>query len=211
MRRTSFVVVFVFSLLIAAYAIGMYSVGPGAVRLHPEMRASFENHPVGISTHIYAAALALLLGPFQFSSRLRSRWPALHRWTGRVYLGVAVLVGGLAGLYMSQFAFGGVMSKLGFAFLAIAWLFTGLRAYLSARARDFTAHRRWMIRNYSLSFAAVTLRLYLAPVFIFQIPFELAYPVIAWVCWVPNLLVGQLLATTTHNPSYMDSPATARN
>jgi uncharacterized membrane protein len=196
MRRTSCLVAFVLGLLIAAYAIETYGVGPGAVRLHPEMRANFESHPIGIGTHVFAAALALLLGPFQFSSRLRSRWPVLHRWTGRVYLGVAVLVGGLAGLYMSQFAFGGIWSKLGFACLAIAWLFTGTQAYLSARARDFTAHRRWMIRNYSLSFAAVTLRLYLPPVFILQIPFELAYPVIAWVCWVPNLLVGQLLATT---------------
>lgn len=195
MRRFSAVVAFAFSLLIAAYAIGMYGIGPGAARLHPEMRANFDNHSTGIGIHIFAAALALLLGPFQFSSRLRSRWPALHRWTGRVYLGVAVLVGGLAGLYMSQFAFGGLLSKLGFACLAIAWLFTGARAYLSARARDFPAHRRWMILNYSLSFAAVTLRLYLPPVFILQIPFELAYPLIAWACWVPNLVVGQWLAT----------------
>lgn len=211
MRRTSFVVMSVCSLLIAAYAFGMYSVGPGAVHLHPDMRASFARHPVGIGTHISAASLALLLGPFQFSSRLRSRWPAVHRWTGRVYLGVAVLVGGLAGLYISQFAYGGVMSELGFAGLALAWLFTGLRAYLSARARDFPAHRHWMILNYSLSLAAVTLRLYLLPVFIFHIPFELAYPVISWLCWVPNLLMAQFALARRRNFdlkwSYLRRPA----
>jgi hypothetical protein len=51
--------------------------------------------------------------------------------------------------------------------LALAWLYTGAKAFSAARQRDFVAHRRWMIRNFSLTFAAVTLRLYLPPVFIF--------------------------------------------
>lgn len=200
MRRASLFAMTVLSVLVAAYAVGMYSVGPGAARLHPEMRANFDGHAVAIRVHIFAAALALVLRPIQFSSRLRARWPALHRWTGRVHLGVAVLVGGLAGLYMSAFAFGGWVSKLGFAGLALAWLFTGARAYLSIRAGDLAAHRRWMIRNHALSLAAVTLRLYLPPVFILQFPFELAYPVIAWACWVPNLLVGEWLARSASRP-----------
>ena len=201
MRRPGLVALYVLSLLVGAYAVVGYGLGPGSTQLHPEMRATFVSHPVGISTHIFASALALLLGPFQFSMRLRSRWPTLHRWTGRVYLGVAVLVGGIAGLYMSYFAFGGVAAKLGFACLACAWLFTGTRAYVAARQRDFVSHRRWMIRNYGLTFAAVTLRLYLPPVFLLQLPFELAYPVIAWICWVPNLLLAQWFANRPHSPS----------
>jgi uncharacterized membrane protein len=201
MRRASLVALYVLSFVVGAYAFGMYAFGPGSQRLHPEMHANFVTHPVGISTHIFASALALLLGPFQFSMRLRSRWPTLHRWIGRVYLGVAVLLGGIAGLYMSYFAFGGIPAKLGFALLACAWLFTGTRAYMAARTRDFAAHRRRMIRNYGLTFAAVTLRLYLPPVFVFQLPFELAYPVIAWVCWVPNLVVAEWLAKSAHDSS----------
>ncbi len=187
-------IAFLLCFVVAAYAIGMYGFGPGAERLHPDMRAVFESHPLGIGIHIFASALALLLGPFQFSRRLRTGRPALHRWLGRIYLGVAVAVGGAAGLYMSTYAFGGLAGKLGFAALALAWLYTGVRAYAAARARDFTAHRRWMIRNFSLTFAAVTLRLYLPPVFIFQLPFALSYAVIAWACWVPNLLLAEWLA-----------------
>lgn len=182
---------------VAAYAIGMYGLGPGAERLHPDMRAAFERHPVGITTHIFAASLALLLGPLQFWGRLRAARPRLHRWLGRIYLGVAVALGGTAGLYMSFHAFGGWVGKLGFAGLALGWLYTGARAFGAARGRDFAAHRRWMIRNFSLTFAAVTLRLYLPPVFVFQWPFEQAYAVIAWACWVPNLLVAEWLASTT--------------
>ncbi len=200
MRRTSLAVVFILSFGVAAYAIAMYGFGPGAERLHPEMRAAFESHAIGIKTHIFASALALLLGPLQFSTRLRLKRPDLHRWSGRIYLGVAVAIGGVAGLYMSQHAFGGLIAKFGFAGLAIAWLFTGARAFLAARNRDFASHRRWMIRNFALTFAAVTLRLYLPQVFIFGLPFATSYAIIAWLCWVPNLLVAEWLAKTTHTP-----------
>lgn len=200
MRRTSRTAAFILSFGVAAYALAMYGFGPGAARLHPEMRAAFESHPIGINTHIFASLLALVLGPFQFSTTLRSRRPWLHRWLGRVYLGVAVAVGGTAGLYMSYYAFGGVVAKLGFAALAVSWLCTGLRAFAAARRRDFASHRRWMIRNFALTFAAVTLRLYLPPVFILGLPFATAYAAISWLCWVPNLLVAEWLAKTMHDP-----------
>lgn len=206
MGRTSLSAVFLLSFGVAAYAIATYGFGHGAERLHPEMRVAFESHPIAINTHIFASTLALLLGPLQFSARLRRERPALHRWLGRVYLGVAVSIGGAAGLYMSQHAFGGPFAKLGFAGLAVAWLFTGARAFMAARNRDFLSHRHWMFRNYALTFAAVTIRLYLAPVFIFGLSFATSYAIIAWLCWVPNLLVAEWLAKMTHHSSFMDSP-----
>lgn len=191
MARTRLAIVATLSVLVALYAIGMYGFGPGAERLHPAMRANFELRPLGIGLHIAASTLALLLGPLQFSTRLRARWPALHRWTGRVYLGGAVLLGGLAGLYMSAYAHGGPVSVAGFAGLALGWLYTGARAYGAIRAGDVVAHRRWMVRNFALSFAAVTLRLYLPWVFVLHLDFDTWYRVIAWACWVPNLLFAQ--------------------
>jgi hypothetical protein len=92
-------------------------------------------------------------------------------------------------------------SRLGFGALAVAWLYTGLRAYLAIRARDVTAHRRWMVRNFSLTFAAVTLRLWLPASVVTGIPFAIAYPVIAWLCWVPNLVLAELLFNQMRNPS----------
>lgn len=105
--------------------------------------------------------------------------------------------GGLASLYMSRYAVGGLVATFGFAGLAVAWLCTGTRAYLAARQRDFASHRRWMVRNFALSFAAVTIRLYLGPVFMFGLPFESSYAVISWLCWVPNLLVAEWALRST--------------
>lgn len=106
------------------------------------MKTNFVAHSVGIYLHVFAATVALFLGPFQFSSRLRSTRIHLHRWMGHVYLGVRVLVGGLSGLYISQFAFGGPAAKLGFATLAVCWLYTGLRAFLAIRRSAIDEHRK---------------------------------------------------------------------
>ena len=51
------------------------------------------------------------------------------------------------------------------------------------------AHQRWMIRSFSLCFAAVTLRIYLGAFFALGVPFEQFYTALAWLCWVPNLVV----------------------
>ena len=193
MRPTAYIILIVLSLGVAAYAVVAYGFLPLGATVHPDMRGSYEAHRLGIYLHVFAAAFALALGPFQFSAGLRARRPVLHRWCGRLYLGVGVLAGGLAGLYMAMHAFGGLGAQLGFACLAVAWLYTGLRAYLAIRARDIAAHRRWMVRNFALTFAAVTLRLWLPAAVISGLPFAPAYAVIAWLCWVPNLVLAEWL------------------
>ena len=191
MALTRTLLVHLLSLGVAGYALIGYSMAPLGSLVHPDMRPDFTAHPAGVYLHVFAASLALLLGPFQFSSRLRSARPRLHRWMGRVYLGGGVLLGGLSGLYLSQFAYGGLAAKLGFATLAACWLYTSARAFLAIRRRAITEHRRWMMRNFALSFAAVMLRLYIPVSVIAGWEFATAYAVIAWLCWVPNLLFAE--------------------
>jgi uncharacterized membrane protein len=199
MRLASFVALAFLALVVAGYAIAVYGFLPLGVAVHPDMRATFEMQRTGIYVHVFASVFALALGPFQFSSRLRSRYLTVHRWSGRLYLGVGVLVGGIAGLFMSAHAFGGLAARLGFACLALGWLYTGLRAYLAIRARNIVSHRRWMVRNFALTFAAVTLRLWSPASAVAGISFELAYPVIAWLCWVPNILIAELFFNRTRD------------
>lgn len=176
---------------VAGYAVYAYGVLPLGALVHPDMKVNFLAHPAGIYTHAFASVVALVLGPFQFSASLRNRHRDVHRWLGRTYLAVGVLVGGLSGLYMSQFAFGGTVAKLGFATLAVCWLYTGLRAYLAVRRRAIDEHQKWMVRNVALTFAAVTLRLLLPASMVAGVEFTIAYPVIAWLCWAPNLAFAE--------------------
>jgi len=193
MYFAGWIVLLVLSISVSVYALVVYGFLPFGSLVYPDIRASFELHPGVVYLHVFGAMVALALGPFQFSPRLRISRPHLHRWCGRAYLGAGVLIGGLAGFYMAFFAFGGLASRLGFACLAVAWLYTGFRAYQAIRARDVAAHRRWMLRNFALTFGAVMLRLWVPASVMSGIPFEQAYPVIAWLCWVPNLLLAELI------------------
>ena len=143
--------------------------------------------------HISFGGIALLLGWSQFSSRLRARNMQLHRRLGIAYL-VCVFMSGLAGLYIALYASGGIIAQLGFTGLAVGWLFTTFRAYSAVLKRDLRSHENYMIRSYALCFAAVMLRLWL-PLFQFglHIEFFAGYRIIAWLCWVPNLLVAEAI------------------
>jgi len=190
MSATGRLLLWVLSVSVAAYAlIVCLSLPIGAVA-HPDIRPALQARPAVVLAHVLAAALVLAVGPLQFQARLRRTAPAVHRWLGRAYC-AGVLVGGSAGLYMAFHAYGGVIARAGFVSLALAWLYTGLRAFLSIRAGNVPAHRSWMIRNFALTFAAVTLRVYVPAALALGIDLAAAYPVIAWLCWVPNLLVAR--------------------
>ena len=180
-------------LAVSLYAIAVYGLFPVGALVHPDMKPAYEARAGAILLHVFSAVVALALGAFQFNQALRARRPKLHRVMGRLYLGIGVLVGGLSGLYLAAGAFGGPVARLGFASLALAWLYTGWKAYSAIRAGDVASHRTWMLRNFALTTAAVTLRIYMPFSMLAGIPFELAYPAIAWLCWVPNLLAALLI------------------
>ncbi|MFM1895282.1 MAG: hypothetical protein RLZZ385_356 [Pseudomonadota bacterium] len=206
MKLLSTVILYFLALGVAGYAVVVYVLLPLGEAVHPDMRATFLAHKSAVYTHIFASSVALALGPFQFSSRLRQKYSEFHRWLGRAYLGIGVLFGGLAGLYMSVFAFGGAAGRLGFACLALAWLFTGAMAFKSIRGGAVADHRKWMVRNFALTFAAVTLRIYLPVGMLSGIPFEASYPFIAWLCWIPNVLFAEWLFNRAPNNSFKPTP-----
>jgi len=141
--------------------------------------------------HISFGAITLLTGWSQFSKKIRTKRIRLHRNLGKIYLG-SVMFGGVAGFYLALHSEGGIIANIGFSGMALTWLTTSTLAYLSIRKREINEHRNWMIRSYSLAFAAVTLRLWL-PIFeiFFGMGFSESYTFIAWLSWVPNLFVAQ--------------------
>ena len=150
-------------------------------------------------THIICGVLALIIGPFTLFSKFREKNIKLHRTMGRIYM-IGILFGGISGLYLAFHATGGVLSQLGFGLLSIFWLITASQALANIKQKKIDTHEKWMIRNYSLTFAAVTLRIWLAlftGLFGFH-HFEISYAIIAWLCWVPNLIVAEWLIKRKH-------------
>ena len=177
------------STLVGAYAVTL--VASGFDLVPDDVAANSFLAPLGLRLHIVGAGVALLLGPWQLVRGLRRRLPVVHRVTGRLYV-AGVLVGGVAGGAIALGTTGGLIAGFGFLALAIAWVTTTAVALLSIRRRDVAAHQRWMLRSFALTFAAVTLRLYLGVTGAAGVDYETAYAVIAWVSWIPNLVVMEL-------------------
>lgn len=147
---------------------------------------------IGFYTHIFFAGLALLIGWTQFSSKLRNKNIAVHQMTGKVYV-ISALVSSLAGIYIGIFATGGLVSSMGFICLGVIWFYTTLLAYLNIRNKRIAQHQKMMIFSYAACFAGVTLRIWLPILTNIFGDFITAYTIVAWLCWVPNLIVAYFI------------------
>jgi uncharacterized membrane protein len=108
--------------------------------------------------HVSGGMLALVMGPWQFWTGLRRQVPRIHRWTGRLFLiGVATGVTGAA--YLAVTTTFGWAWGIGIGGLAAAWATTAAVALYAIRRGDISAHKRWMIRTYVVTFAFVTDRI----------------------------------------------------
>ncbi|MFJ2863118.1 DUF2306 domain-containing protein [Kitasatospora sp. NPDC087314] len=222
--RVRWVVVLLTSLTIVAYAVGTYAQASLPIAASKGgLSATYAERPMAVQVtfyvHIVTASLALLVGPLQFSTALRRRSPAAHRWTGRVYV-LAVAAGSVAAFVMSFFnsiAFDGFF---GFGSLALLWAWTTWRGYRAIRDRDLPSHRAWMIRSFALTYAAVTLRAWLGVLIVLQELaaqgpvdggrlFDNAYAAVPFLSWLPNLVVAELLIRRRGLPAYRLTPARA--
>ena len=184
-RKILWLIMTVLALGVAGYALTNVAV--------PDLRSNFasnmfETTPVAAYGHLFFGFLAMAIGPFQFLEGFRAKRINLHRWMGRFYV-LSVLLSAVAGFALALNAYGGLVAKVGFALMAIIWFWSVSMAYTSIRAKNVAEHRRWMIRSYALTLSGVTLRIYLGLAFAAGMKFSEFYPVLAWISWVPNLLI----------------------
>jgi uncharacterized membrane protein len=145
-----------------------------------------------LAVHAGLAATALIVGPFQFLTRLRMRAPKVHRNIGKVYV-AACLIGAPAGLILATHTTAGPIAAWGFGTLAVIWFAATAYAFWLATQGRIAEHRRWMIRSFAMTFAAVTLRLYLPiPPMFLHMSFIEGYRAISWVSWTSNLLAAEI-------------------
>jgi uncharacterized membrane protein YhaH (DUF805 family) len=65
---------------------------------------------------------------------------------------------GFGGLVLAPHSLAGPLGTIGFGLLVLLWATFAATAFPAIRRRDMDAHGRWMIRMFSLTYAAVTLR-----------------------------------------------------
>lgn len=142
--------------------------------------------------HILTAVVAIIIGPFQFlQNKRKSRNLSVHRSLGKVYV-MSIIVSGLTGIYLSWFAFGGLISQLGFFSLSIAWLVTTYLAYYYIRKKNIILHKEWMYRSYAVTLVAVTFRIWTAVIGYSLDNFEIAYVSSIWISLIGNIIVAEI-------------------
>lgn len=144
-------------------------------------------------THVYTSIFVLLAG---FLAILRRSFgiPQLHKISGKIYVFLILFFAAPSGLYMAVFANGGWVSKISFVILGILWGYSTFKAYEYARKLKFKPHQQWMWRSFALTLSAITLRMWKVLI-VHLVPMNPmdVYQIIAWLGWVPNLLLIEIL------------------
>ncbi|MDT3441988.1 MULTISPECIES: DUF2306 domain-containing protein [unclassified Pseudofrankia] len=165
--------------------------------------------------HVVFGGTALLLSPIQLSARVRARAAGLHRVVGRITI-AAICVAGTAGAVLAPVSLAGGVGTAGFGLLAVLWVVFAVAAARAAIRRDIRAHRRWAIRTFAMTYAAVTLRLWLGVLIAAQsgiagtesdLAFDRAYQVVPFLCWVPNVIVAHWIINKYAGPATPHSVA----
>lgn len=170
-----------------------YSTDVGFLRIKQDY-VDIDHWRVAFFVHVYASIWVLLAGFTQFSGQIRDYYPRLHRTFGYIYVADVLLITGPAGLLMGFYANGGLPSKIAFVTLAIGWITFTAIALIKAKQGDYAAHRQFMIRSYALTLSAVTLRAWKWSITnSVELPPMDVYRAVAWLGWVPNIIVAELL------------------
>jgi uncharacterized membrane protein len=195
-----FVVAIVFSLVLTYPYLGL-DIKDSRIEVRDSLQYSV------LVVHIFTATVALVLGPLQFIPKIRAR-TRIHRTLGRVYLLAGVVPSAVATIPVAMWS-ARLLTQISLTTAAVLWLITGGLAYRAARRRDFSAHRAWMMRNYALTFLAVTSRVLTPVLLLAQIPFAAGdlrsigehatamIPIGQTLGWTINLIVVEILIRRT--------------
>lgn len=102
---------------------------------------------LAISAHVLLAIIVIGGGTLQLIPWVRNNFPTFHRYLGRTYVALAMIMS-VAGLYLvwTRGVIGGMMGHLGISLDAVLIITFGTIAVRYAMQKNFRLHRRWALR-----------------------------------------------------------------
>lgn len=156
------------------------------------IEAGYARQPLLTYLHILPGMLFIILGAMQFLRPLRSRYPKLHRRTGRIYLVLGMIIGVTAIIMAFVVRFGGWVETAAVLLFGSYFLFSLIKAFRHVRRRQFDRHREWMIRAYSIGLAVATMRPVIGLMIAFaNVPFPLFFGYAFWLAFILHFLVAE--------------------
>ncbi len=104
---------------------------------------------VAVVFHVLFAAIITVGGLLQLIPIIRSQWPAIHRWNGRMYVTTAMIMS-LSGMFMVISRYekivGGLIGQVAIMINGTIIVVCAVMAFKYARKRKFAQHRIWALR-----------------------------------------------------------------
>lgn len=175
------------ALIAEAFVTGKLPIDPGDL--------IYVQRWVTATMHLVTGLAFMILGPLQFSARLRQRWPRWHRVSGRVFVVAALCAAGTAmGMNVIFPPVGGLGKSSAVFVFGIAQIVTVLVALRYILRRDVAAHRAWMMRAFAIGLGVSTQRLFFIPVFVVSgVPSGFVIGLGMWIGFGVNVLVVEVL------------------
>jgi hypothetical protein len=152
-----------------------------------ELDRRYVEHPWLSYLHIVPGMVFFLLAPFQFVARIRTRWPGVHRWVGRV-AATAALTAAITSIAAAIVfpAYGNWLSAFSSYVFGTYMTLSLVLAYRAIRNKQVARHRVWMIRAFTIGLGVTSIRIFFG-VFgvVFGMDFEQGFG--------PSFLAGFLL------------------
>jgi len=193
-------IVFYLIICVATFLMLRMIIGYGGLNLNYEFLSQKQDlihNKVWLSAfyiHVFTSLFTLIAGFTQFSNFILVHHKKLHRSFGKMYVVAVLCINFPTGFILAIYASGLWPSKIAFLILDSLWFWFTFRAYTTAIQKNFNLHKQYMIRSYALTFSAITLRTWriiLSAIFVIS-PLHL-YMIDAWMGFVPNLLMAELI------------------
>jgi hypothetical protein len=111
--------------------------------------------------HILFATVISIAGALQLIPGVRNRFPAFHRWNGRLFV-LAAFTQAITGIYLTVWVrklLGDTTQHVVSVLGALLIIFCAVMALRFAMQHDFTTHRRWALRLFLVASASWFIRL----------------------------------------------------
>lgn len=186
-------VVFILSLALAIFVLNYFAYEQIGF-LAGKSVETFNNQifKIAFFAHFIFAPIVILLASVQLFTWINQSFGKLHRLLGKSYLVISSVIAAPSGFVLAWFS----DAEICFSLMALLWLIFNVNGYISIKNKDILKHKKWMTRSMIMCYSAIVLRLLLVTYMHYKGAYvnEIEYQWIAWLSWLPLLLVSELFS-----------------
>ena len=149
--------------------------------------------------HIISSIYALIAGSFLFIEYLQKGRVNLYKHINNSYV-LSLLIGSLSGIYLAQFAIGGLIATFGFTTLYLLMIISAIRVHIFLKQGRLLRQRVTLIYSYALGVSVLTFAAWYLILSVFTTDKELINQVSSWEGWLPNLFVAHFITKNIMAP-----------